>query len=110
MSNDEHIEDTGTEGQERDDGMSSVSAPAGQPITLDRSTALAFAAEGLMDAYDIASFAKDTATMLKISKAWLHMAAILGHAEDEESPHKHEKTNPVGFTHDLELGLESAVE
>lgn len=80
----------------------------GVPVTLSYESAIAFAAEGLMDAYDIATDIKDTSTMIKISRTWLAMADILG--REGEQPHKHEKANPVGFTHDLDEGLESVVD
>lgn len=109
MSNDEETnEDIGAAVEAE---VSPEPSGSGSPerITLSYESAISFAAEGLMDAYELASDIKDTSTMIKISKTWLYMAGILGSAESGEQ-HKHEKTNPVGFTHDLELELESAVE
>jgi len=80
----------------------------GEKITLSHDTAMSFAAEALMDAYDIALDIKDTATMLKIAKMWAGLSQVLG---TEDEPHKHEKKiNPLGFTvHQDETLLESEV-
>ena len=110
MSNDETIDETAKEAEEAEVQPEPAGSGGAQRITLSYESAISFAAEGLMDAYDIASTREDTSTMIKISNSWLHMAAVLGQADESSETHKHEKTNPVGFTHDLEIELESAVE
>jgi hypothetical protein len=45
---------------------------------LNESTALAWAAEGLIDSYAIAKEKQDVDQMLKIAEAWMKMSDMLG--------------------------------
>jgi hypothetical protein len=54
-------------------------------IDINRETAITFAADGMLDAYEIAKEAGDTETMLKISTMWMGIAKYLdGYVEAEE--------------------------
>jgi hypothetical protein len=73
-----------------------------QGVTLSQETAYAFAAEGLIDAYDIALSTKNVPQILKITKMWLGMSTLLG----SEANGRKQK---LGFTPDavIEENLES---
>ena len=98
MSNDESIENKDPVEPEGPDDSGS------ERVTLSQDTALAFAAEGLIDAYEIARDRQDANLMLKVSKLWLGMSTVLG--SEDGTPHKHSKTK-LGFTH--HLGMEDDV-
>lgn len=50
---------------------------------LTETTALAWAAEGLIDSYEIAKEAKDTDSMIRIAEGWMKLSALLGELETE---------------------------
>lgn len=54
---------------------------------LNESTAIAWAAENLIDSHDIAKKREDTETMLKIAEAWMKISGLLaqGPVEQEQS-------------------------
>lgn len=76
---------------EQDPNAVSISKPEPEKITISQETAYAFAAEGLIDAYEIALGNRNVAEMLKITKMWLGMSTLLG-SESQSTKQK------LGFT------------
>jgi hypothetical protein len=98
VSNDESTEPSGEDATDNSAGSEETNV-APERITLSQDTALAFAAEGLIDTYEIARDRQDANLMLKVTKLWLGMSTVLG--SEGDGPHRHSK-NKFGFTHHLQ--------